>query len=182
MSEQVSKAQKAFHAAKVDFFKLAAKTEKAIARERNVLRRKLKQTNNKLRKTRTKLVTAEKKLQKSGTAVAKSQVEKMSNLLEEAKSEAIHLRETLHSVTVRFKASKEYAATAKFFQRGLEKIDKEWDKHIETKEKGKSKIVAVKKTTKKKVVKKKVAKKKVSKKTAVKKKPTTKKKATKKSA
>ena len=106
MSKQVATAQKAFHSAKNDFFKLAAKTDKAITKERNALRRKLKQANNKLRKTRTKLVAEEKKLQKSSTAAAKSQVKKMNKLLDEAKSEAMELRETLHEVGERVKASK----------------------------------------------------------------------------
>ena len=113
MPEQVSKAHKAFLAAKKDYFNLAEKTNKAITRERDVLRRKLKQTNVKLRRTRTKLVTAEKKFQKSSTAAAKKQVENVSKLLDETKVEAAHLRETLHAVSERMKASKEYAATAK---------------------------------------------------------------------
>ena len=176
MSKQVATAQKAFLSAKADFFKLAAKTDKAITKERDVLRRKLKQANNKLRKTRTKLVAAEKKLQKSSTEAAKSQVENMNKLLDEAKSEATELRETLHEVGEKVKASKEYAATARFFQRGIDKLDSEWNKHIEKNEKIKEKVATVKKSTKKKIVKKKATKKKVSKKTAVKKKPATKKK------
>ena len=182
MSEQVSKAQKAFHSAKNDFFKLAAKTNKEITRERDVLRRKLKQANVRLRKTRTKLVTAEKKFQKSSTAAAKVQVEKMGKLLDETKVETAHLREKLHSVSERMKNSKEYAATAKFFQLGIDNLDKEWNKLIEKKENDAAKISTVKKTTKKKVVKKVTVKKKVAKKTAVKKKTTTKKKVAKKSA
>jgi hypothetical protein len=181
MPEQVSKAQKAFLAAKKDYFKLAEKTNKAITRERDVLRRKLKQTNAKLRKTRTKLVMAEKKFLKSSATAAKKQVENMSKLLDETKSEAAHLRETFHSVSERLNASKEYAATAKYFQRGIEKLDKEWNKLFEKKEKNTAKKATVKKTAKKKVVKKKVTNKKVAKKTTVKKKPTTKKKVAKKS-
>ena len=111
MPEQVSKAQKAFHAAKNDFFKLAEKTNKEITRERDVLRRKLKQANARLRNTRSKLVTAEKKFQKSSTAAAKIQVEKMGKVLNKTKVETAHLRETLHSVSERLKKSKEYAAT-----------------------------------------------------------------------
>ena len=158
MPEQVATAQKAFLSAKVDFFKLAAKTDKAITKERDALRRKLKQANNKLRKARTKLVAAEKRLHKSSTAAATSQVEKLSKLLDEAKSETMDLRETLHEVGVRMKASKEFAATARFFQRGIDKLDKEWGKHIEKNQKEKDKAATVKKATKKKIVKKKVSK------------------------
>jgi len=195
MPKQVAAAQKLFLSAKADFFKLAVKTDKAITKERDTLKRKLKQANNKLKKTRTQLLAAEKKLQKTGVAAAKSQVDKMNKLVDEAKSEAIELRETLHDVGERMRASKEFSATAKFFQRGIDKLDKEWEKHIEKKEKNKPKVAAAKKATKKKAVKKKAVKKKIAtkkatkkkvvqkkaaKKTTTKKKSTTKKKAAKK--
>ena len=173
MPEQVSKAQKAFLAAKKDYFKLAEKTDNAITRERNALMRKLNQANAKLRKSRAKLVAAEKRLQKSSTAAAKKQVENISKLIDEGKSEAAQLREALHSVRGRLKASKEYAATAKFFQRGMEKLDKEWNRVFEKKEKQAEKLSAAKKVaSKKKAAKKKTTKKKITKKKTTKKKTT----------
>jgi len=87
----------------------------------------------------------------------------MSKLLERAKSETGELRETLRSVRERLRTSKEYTTAARFFQRGIDKLDKEWDKIIQNKA-TKKKTVNKKKVTKKKVTKKKVTKKKVTKK------------------
>ncbi len=181
MPEQVSKAHKTFLAAKKEYFKLAEKTDKAITRERDVLKQKLKRTNAKLKKSRVKLVAAEKKFQKSSTEAAKNQVENMQKLLDEAKSEAIELRGTLQSVGERFKASREYTKTAKFLQRGIESLDREWNKLIEKKEKMVTKNATVKKSSSKKIGKKKVVKKTAAKKKIVKKTPA-KKKVTKKAA
>ena len=165
MPEQVSKAQQAFHTAKEDFIKLAEKTEKAVIRESDVLRRKVKRATVRLEKSRDKLISAEKRFEKTGTAAAKKQVEKMSGLYDAAKAEANELRDTLRSVRVRLQQSKEYAATARFFRRGIDRLEKEWDKRFVKKAKK-----AVNKTTNKKAVKKKAVKKKSVKKKSVKKK------------
>ena len=170
MPEQVSKAQKAFYAAKEDFIKLAEKTEKAISRELDVLRRKTKRATVRLEKSRDKLISAEKRFEKTGTAAAKKQVEKMSGLYDEAKAEANELKESLRSVRIRFQESKEYAATAKFFRRGIDRLEKEWDKLIAIKTKKSARKSTRKKAVKKKAVKKKSVKKKAVKKKAVKKK------------
>ncbi|MDH3377741.1 MAG: hypothetical protein OEQ39_12400 [Gammaproteobacteria bacterium] len=162
MPKKVSKAQKAFLAAKKDFFRLAEKTEEAITRERDVLRDQLQQANAHLVKARAKLAKAEKKFEKTSTAAAKKKVKKMSKLLERANSETVELRETLRSVRERLQTSKEYATAARFFQRGIDKLDKEWDKIIQNKA-TKKKTVNKKKVTKKKVTKKKVTKKAVRK-------------------
>jgi hypothetical protein len=170
MPEQVSKAQQAFHTAKEDFIKLAEKTEKAIIRERDVLRRKIKRTAVRLKKSQDKLISAEKRYEKTGTAAAKKQVDKMSALYDEAKAEANKLRDTLSSVRVRLQQSSEYAAAARFFQRGIDRLEKEWDKLFEKKSKKVAKKVTRKKAVKKKAVKKKTVKKKAVKKKSVKKK------------
>jgi len=106
MPEQVSKAQKAFQTAKEDFIKLAEKTEKAVTHEAGVLRRKLKRATVRLEKSRDKLISAEKRFEKTGTAAAKKQVEKMNGLYDEAKAEANELRDTLRSVRVRLQQSR----------------------------------------------------------------------------
>ena len=166
MPKKVSKAQKVFLAAKEDFFKIAEKTEKAITRERDALGRELKRANSHIGKARLKLARAEKKFEKTSTAAAKRKVKKMSKLLDQAKSEAVELRETLHSVRERLRTSKEFATAARFFQRGIDKLDKEWDRNIQKKA---AKGTGVKKkAVKKRTVKKKVVIKKAVKKTAVK--------------
>lgn len=180
MPEQVSKAQKAFQTAKEDFIKLAEKTEKAVSHEAGILRRKVKRATVRLEKSRDKLISAEKRFEKTGTAAAKKQVEKMSGLYDEAKAEANELRDTLRSVRVRLQQSREYAATAAFFRRGIARLEKEWDKRFEKKAKKAAKKATRKKAVKKKAVKKKAVKKKAVKKKAVKR--TGKKKAVKKSS
>jgi adenylate kinase/ribonuclease R len=184
MPENVSKSYKAFNNARNDFIKLAKRTDSTLKKEKTKLLKQLKRANIKLAKTKDRLMVAEKRLEEKGSVAKRKQVRNMKALLKKEKQIAISLRESIHPLTEKLKAMSHHVMSARYFSRGLEKVDKEIDKYLKKiakKDSKKAKKKTVKKSVKKKTVKKKATKKKATKKKAVKKK-TTKKKATKKKA
>jgi len=122
-------------------------------------------------------------LEQKATAAKKKQVRTIKGLLAKEKKLAMELRETIRPVSEKLLAMKNHVISARYFERGLNKIDKEIEKHL--KKKSVKATKAKKKSVKKRTVKKKAVKKKNSKKKAVKKKavkPSVKKKAVKKKA
>ena len=190
MPENVSRSYKAFNKARNDFIKLAKRTDSTLKKEKVKLLRQLKRANIKLARTKDRLIVAEQRFEKKGSAVKKKQVRNMKALLKKEKQAAIALRESLHPLTEKLKAMSHHVMSARYFSRGLEKVDKEIEKYLkkiaakDAKKAKKAEKKTVKKSVKKKTVKKKTTKKKATKKKAVKKKTarkkTTKKKATKK--
>jgi hypothetical protein len=178
MPENVSKSHDIFHKARRDFIKLAYKTEIALRKEKDKLTRQLKRTNSRIAKEKDRLMAAEKNLAQKGTAARKKQVKKIKTILAREKQTAKELREAMRPLSEKLLAAKDHVVTARYFERGLKKIDKEIEVYFNKK---KAKAAKKKKSVKKKPVKKRSVKTSAVKKKATKKKAT-KKKATKKKA
>ncbi len=176
MPENVSKSHDIFHKARRDFIKLAYKTEIALKKEKAKLTRQLKRTNSRIAKEKDRLMAAEKSLEQKATAARKKQVKKIKTILAREKKTAKELRETMRPLSEKLLAAKDHVVSARYFERGLKKIDKEIEVYFKKKE---AKAAKKKKFVKKRPVKPTTVKKKATKKKAVKKK-TVKKKAAKK--
>lgn len=173
MPENVSKSHDIFHKARRDFIKLAYKTEIALKKEKDKLTRQLKRTNSRIAKEKDRLMAAEKRLEQKGSAASKKQVKKIKTILAKEKETAKELREAMRPLSEKLLAAKDHVVSARYFERGLKKIDKEIEVYFEKK---KAKAAKKKKSVKKRSVKKRSVK------TATVKKKATKKKATKKKA
>ena len=180
MPENVSKSHDVFYKARRDFINITRRTESMLKKEKAKLLRQLKRTNTKISKQKDKLVAAEKRLEVTAHATTKQQVRQFPQLLANEKQMASDLRESIRPLSDKLVAIKDHVISARYFERGLAKIDKEIDKHLK-KSKAKAAKKTKKKSVKKRTVKKKAVKKKAVKKKAVKKKAV-KKKAVKKKA
>jgi len=178
MPENVSKSHKAFQKARHDFIKLTHRTEAALKREKKKQLRQLKRANTKLAKTRDRLIVMEKRVAEQGSAATRRQLRKLKHLYKKEMKAAAELRESIQPLTEKLKAMGAHIVSANYFGRGMEKIEKEIDKHLKkksTKATKKAKKKSVKKRTVKKKAVKTAKKKKAVKKKAVKKKSTKKK-------
>lgn len=178
MPENVTKSHDIFHKARRDFIKLAYKTEIALKKEKDKLTRQLKRTNSRIAKEKDRLMAAEKRLQQKGTAASKKQVKKIKTILAREKQTARDLREAMRPLSEKLLAAKDHVVSARYFERGLNKIDKEIEAHFKKK---KAKAAKKKKSVKKRSVKTTAVKKKATTKKATKKKAVKKKAAKKKS-
>ena len=133
MPENVSKSHDVFHKARRDFIKLTHKTESLLKKEKAKLLRQLKRTNTRIAKEKDKLVAAEKRLEQKATAAKKKQVRTIKGLLAKEKKAAMELRETIRPVSEKLLAMKNHVISARYFERGLDKIDKEIEKHLKKK-------------------------------------------------
>jgi len=169
MPENVSKSHKAFQKARHDFIKLTHRTEAALKREKKKQLRQLKRANTKLAKTRDRLIVVEKRIAEKGSAATRRQLRKLKHLYKKEMKAAAELRESIQPLTEKLKAMGAHIVSANYFGRGMEKIEKEIEKHLKKKS-VKATKKAKKKSVKKRTVKKKAIKKKATKKKSVKKK------------
>lgn len=158
MLENVSRSHDVFHKAKLDFIKLSHKTEDTLKKEKTKLTRQLKRANTRVAIEKDRLITAEKRLAQKRTAAKKKQVKKIKVMLEKEQKMAMKLRKAIDPLSEKLSQAKNHAITARFFDKGMEKIDKEIESYLK-KESAKSAKKLKKKSVQKRSVKSKTVKK-----------------------
>jgi len=158
MLENVSRSHDVFHKAKLDFIKLSHKTEDTLKKEKTKLTRQLKRANTRVAIEKDRLITAEKRLAQKRTAAKKKQVKKIKAMLEKEQKMAMKLRKAIDPLSEKLSQAKNHAITARFFDKGMEKIDKEIESYLK-KESAKSAKKLKKKSVQKRSVKSKTVKK-----------------------
>jgi len=158
MLENVSRSHDVFHKAKLDFIKLSHKTEDTLKKEKTKLTRQLKRANTRVAIEKDRLIAAEKRLAQKRTAAKKKQVKKIKAMLEKEQKMATKLRKAIDPLSEKLSQAKNHAITARFFDKGMEKIDKEIESYLK-KESAKSAKKLKKKSVQKKSVKSKTVKK-----------------------
>lgn len=158
MLENVSRSHDVFHKAKLDFIKLSHKTEDTLKKEKTKLTRQLKRANTRVAIEKDRLIAAEKRLAQKRTAAKKKQVKKIKVMLEKEQKMAMKLRKAIDPLSEKLSQAKNHAITARFFDKGMEKIDKEIESYLK-KESAKSAKKLKKKSVQKRSVKSKTVKK-----------------------
>ncbi|MDX2478312.1 MAG: hypothetical protein QNL05_13225 [Gammaproteobacteria bacterium] len=158
MLENVSRSHDVFHKAKLDFIKLSHKTEDTLKKEKTKLTRQLKRANTRVAIEKDRLITAEKRLAQKRTAAKKKQVKKIKAMIEKEQKMAMKLRKAIDPLSEKLSQAKNHAITARFFDKGMEKIDKEIESYLK-KESAKSAKKLKKKSVQKRSVKSKTVKK-----------------------
>lgn len=158
MLENVSRSHDVFHKAKLDFIKLSHKTEDTLKKEKTKLTRQLKRANTRVAIEKDRLIAAEKRLAQKRTAAKKKQVKKIKAMLEKEQKMAMKLRKAIDPLSEKLSQAKNHAITARFFDKGMEKIDKEIESYLK-KESAKSAKKLKKKSVQKRSVKSKSVKK-----------------------
>jgi len=158
MLENVSRSHDVFHKAKLDFIKLSHKTEDTLKKEKTKLTRQLKRANTRVAIEKDRLIAAEKRLAQKRTAAKKKQVKKIKAMLEKEQKMAMKLRKAIDPLSEKLSQAKNHAITARFFDKGMEKIDKEIESYLK-KESAKSAKKLKKKSVQKRSVKSKTVKK-----------------------
>jgi len=158
MLENVSRSHDVFHKAKLDFIKLSHKTEDTLKKEKTKLTRQLKRANTRVAIEKDRLIAAEKRFAQKRTAAKKKQVKKIKAMLEKEQKMATKLRKAIDPLSEKLSQAKNHAITARFFDKGMEKIDKEIESYLK-KESAKSAKKLKKKSVQKKSVKSKTVKK-----------------------
>ena len=177
MPENVSRSYDAFQKARHDFIKLTHQTEALLKKEKAKLTRQLKRANARVAKEKARLIAAEIRLEELGTVAKKIQVKNIRAIHKKEKQIVMSLRDAIRPLSEKLSELKKHVVSARYIDRGMQKIDKEIEsffnkKNEKTAKKKKSvkKRSVKKKATTKKAVKKKAVKKKAVKKKAVKKK------------
>jgi len=158
MLENVSRSHDVFHKAKLDFIKLSHKTEDTLKKEKTKLTRQLKRANTRVAIEKDRLIAAEKRFAQKRTAAKKKQVKKIKAMLEKEQKMATKLRKAIDPLSEKLSQAKNHAITARFFDKGMEKIDKEIESYLK-KESAKSAKKLKKKSVQKRSVKSKTVKK-----------------------
>ena len=158
MLENVSRSHDVFHKAKLDFIKLSHKTEDTLKKEKTKLTRQLKRANTRVAIEKDRLIAAEKRLAQKRTAAKKKQVKKIKAMLEKEQKMAMKLRKAIDPLSEKLSQAKNHAITARFFDKGMEKIDQEIESYLK-KESAKSAKKLKKKSVQKRSVKSKTVKK-----------------------
>ena len=158
MLENVSRSHDVFHKAKLDFIKLSHKTEDTLKKEKTKLTRQLKRANTRVAIEKDRLIAAEKRLAQKRTAAKKKQVKKIKAMIEKEQKMAMKLRKAIDPLSEKLSQAKNHAITARFFDKGMEKIDKEIESYLK-KESAKSAKKLKKKSVQKRSVKSKTVKK-----------------------
>lgn len=158
MLENVSRSHDVFHKAKLDFIKLSHKTEDTLKKEKAKLTRQLKRANTRVAIEKDRLIAAEKRFAQKRTAAKKKQVKKIKAMLEKEQKMAMKLRKAIDPLSEKLSLAKNHAITARFFDKGMEKIDKEIESYLK-KESAKSAKKLKKKSVQKRSVKSKTVKK-----------------------
>ena len=158
MLENVSRSHDVFHKAKLDFIKLSHKTEDTLKKEKTKLTRQLKRANTRVAIEKDRLIAAEKRFARKSTAAKKKQVKKIKAMLEKEQKMAMKLRKAIDPLSEKLSQAKNHAITARFFDKGMEKIDKEIESYLK-KESAKSAKKLKKKSVQKRSVKSKTVKK-----------------------
>lgn len=158
MLENVSRSHDVFHKAKLDFIKLSHKTEDTLKKEKTKLTRQLKRANTRVAIEKDRLIAAEKRFAQKRTAAKKKQVKKIKAMLEKEQKMAMKLRKAIDPLSEKLSQAKNHAITARFFDKGMEKIDKEIESYLK-KESAKSAKKLKKKSVQKRSVKSKTVKK-----------------------
>ena len=158
MLENVSRSHDVFHKAKLDFIKLSHKTEDTLKKEKTKLTRQLKRANTRVAIEKDRLIAAQKRFAQKRTAAKKKQVKKIKAMLEKEQKMATKLRKAIDPLSEKLSQAKNHAITARFFDKGMEKIDKEIESYLK-KESAKSAKKLKKKSVQKKSVKSKTVKK-----------------------
>ena len=158
MLENVSRSHDVFHKAKLDFIKLSHKTEDTLKKEKTRLTRQLKRANTRVAIEKDRLIAAEKRFAQKRTAAKKKQVKKIKAMLEKEQKMAMKLRKAIDPLSEKLSQAKNHAITARFFDKGMEKIDKEIESYLK-KESAKSAKKLKKKSVQKRSVKSKTVKK-----------------------
>ena len=123
MLENVSRSHDVFHKAKLDFIKLSHKTEDTLKKEKTKLTRQLKRANTRVAIEKDRLIAAEKRFAQKRTAAKKKQVKKIKAMLEKEQKMAMKLRKAIDPLSEKLSQAKNHAITARFFDKGMEKID-----------------------------------------------------------
>ena len=158
MLENVSRSHDVFHKAKLDFIKLSHKTEDTLKKEKTKLTRQLKRANTRVAIEKDRLIAAEKRLAQKRTAAKKKQVKKIKAMIEKEQKMAMKFRKAIDPLSEKLSQAKNHAITARFFDKGMEKIDKEIESYLK-KESAKSAKKLKKKSVQKRSVKSKTVKK-----------------------
>jgi len=158
MLENVSRSHDVFHKAKLDFIKLSHKTEDTLKKEKTRLTRQLKRANTRVAIEKDRLIAAEKRFARKSTAAKKKQVKKIKAMLGKEQKMAMKLRKAIDPLSEKLSQAKNHAITARFFDKGMEKIDKEIESYLK-KESAKSAKKLKKKSVQKRSVKSKTVKK-----------------------
>ena len=158
MLENVSRSHDVFHKAKLDFIKLSHKTEDTLKKEKTRLTRQLKRANTRVAIEKDRLIAAEKRFARKSTAAKKKQVKKIKAMLGKEQKMAMKLRKAIDPLSEKLSQAKNHAITARFFDKGMEKIDKEIESYLK-KESAKSAKKLKKKSVQKRSVKSKSVKK-----------------------
>ena len=152
MLENVSRSHDVFHKAKLDFIKLSHKTEDTLKKEKTKLTRQLKRANTRVAIEKDRLIAAEKRFAQKSTAAKKKQVKKIKAVLEKEQKIAMKLRKAMDPLSEKISQAESHAITARFFDKGMEKIDKEIKSYLK-KESAKSAKKLKKKSVQKRSVK-----------------------------
>lgn len=158
MLENVSRSHDVFHQAKLDFIKLSHKTEDTLKKEKTKLTHQLKRANTRVAIEKDRLIAAEKRYAQKSTAAKKKQVKKIKTMLEKEQKMAMKLRKAIDPLSEKLLHAKNHVITARFFDKGMQKIDKEIESYLK-KESAKSAKKLKKKSVQKRSVKSKTVKK-----------------------